>query len=205
MSDDNVNETGETVADAAAGAAGAADSAASAAAAATAPATGDLDLSPRQVVPTAARGKKKPWFAYAVLAVVLAASGFFVFQFLTNSLNYYCNVDEIGVKSNCDVGRSLRIQGVVDKGSVSKDGSVTNFVITFHGVSMPVVLSTEPVGLFQPCIAVVVRGKVIEDTDGSRTFEGNDIEVKHDATYEKDNKDRIDEAQKESDACSRKA
>lgn len=202
MSGDNVNETGETVADAAAGAA---DSAASAPVAATAPATSDLDLSPRQVVPTAARGKKKPWFAYAVLAVVLTAGGFFVFQFLTNSLNYYCNVDEIGVKSNCDVGRSLRIQGVVDKDSISKAGTVTNFVITFHGQSMPVVLSSEPTGLFQECIAVVVRGKVIEDTDGSRTFEGNDIEVKHDATYEKDNKDRIDEAQKESDACSRKA
>ena len=164
----------------------------------------DLDLSPRPVVPTAARGKKKPWFAYGVLALVLVAGGVFVAKFLTNALDYYCNVDEIGVKDGCDVGRNIRIQGVVDKGSVSKDGAVTNFVVTFHGASMPVVLSSKPTGLFQECIPVVITGKVIEADDGTRYFEGNEVLVKHSEDYDQENKDRVATANGEAAACSQK-
>jgi cytochrome c-type biogenesis protein CcmE len=161
----------------------------------------DLNLAPREVVPTAARGKKKPWFAYGVLVLVLVAGGVFVAKFLTNALDYYCNVDEVGVKDGCDVGRNIRIQGVVEKGSVDKTDSVTNFVVTFNGVSMPVVLSSQPTGLFQECIPVVVTGKVVEATDGSRLFEGNELLVKHDANYDKDNKERVEKAGAEADAC----
>ena len=59
------------------------------------PGTPALDLSPRDVVPTAARGKKKPWLAYGVLALVLVTGGVFVTKFLTSAIDYYCNVDEI--------------------------------------------------------------------------------------------------------------
>ena len=75
-----------------------------------------MDLSPREVVPTApGRKRKRPWLAMGVLAAVLIGGGVLVFQFLTNAIDYYCNVDEIGVKDGCDVGRTIRIQGVVEK------------------------------------------------------------------------------------------
>jgi cytochrome c-type biogenesis protein CcmE len=162
---------------------------------------GGMDLSPREVVPTAARGKKKPWFAYGVLAMVLVAGGVVVSKFLTSALDYYCNVDEVGVKDGCDVGRNIRIQGVVEKGSVDQVGSVTNFVVTFNNVSMPVALSSDPTGLFQECIPVVVTGKTVENTDGTRLFEGDEVLVKHDANYDKENKDRVDKSNAEADAC----
>ncbi len=162
----------------------------------------DMDLSPREVVPTAARGKKKPWVAYGVLALVLVAGGVVVTKFLTNALDYYCNVDEVGVKDGCEVGRNIRIQGVVEKGSVDQLGSVTNFVVTFNGASMPVALSSDPTGLFQECIPVVVTGKAVESTDGTRLFEGDEVLVKHDANYDKENKERVDKANAEADACS---
>ena len=163
-----------------------------------------LDLSPRQVVPTAARGKRKPWFAYAVLVLVLVVGGIVVAKFLTSAVDYYCNVDEIGVKDGCDVGKSIRIQGVVDKGSVSEDGAATNFVITFNGASMPVVLGSKPTGLFQECIPVVVTGKVIDGDDGVRFFEGDEVLVKHDENYDEENKDRVATANGEAAACSQK-
>ncbi|MBI4885124.1 MAG: cytochrome c maturation protein CcmE, partial [Actinobacteria bacterium] len=75
-----------------------------------------MDLSPREVIPTAPRGRKKPWFAYAVLALVLVAGGVVVAKFLSSALDYYCNVDEIGVKDGCDEGRNIRIQGTVEQG-----------------------------------------------------------------------------------------
>ncbi len=165
----------------------------------------DVDLSPRQVVPTAARGKKKPWFAYGVLALVLVAGGVVVAKFLTNSLDYYCNVDEVGVKDGCDLDRNIRIQGVVEKGSVDTEGSVTNFVVSFNGVSMPVALSSKPTGLFQECIPVVVTGRATEADDGSRMFEGNEVLVKHDENYDKENADRIGKSNAEADACAAKS
>ena len=156
------------------------------------------------MVPTAARGKRKPWFAYAVLVLVLVVGGIVVAKFLTSAVDYYCNVDEIGVKDGCDVGKSIRIQGVVDKGSVSEDGAATNFVITFNGASMPVVLGSKPTGLFQECIPVVVTGKVIDGDDGVRFFEGDEVLVKHDENYDAENKDRVATANGEAAACSQK-
>ena len=165
----------------------------------------DADLRPREVVATAARGRKKPWFAYGVLALVLVAGGVVVAKFLTNSLDYYCNVDEVEIKDGCDLDRNIRIQGVVEKGSVAENGSVTNFVVTFNGVSMPVALSSEPTGLFQECIPVVVTGRATETADGSRLFEGDEVLVKHDENYDKENADRIGESNAEADACAAKS
>lgn len=164
-----------------------------------------MDLSPREVVPTAPRGRRKPWFAYVVLALVVATGGVVVAKFLTSALDYYCNVDEIGVKSGCDEGRNIRVQGVVEQGSVEHAASAAqvSFVITFNGASLPVRLGTEPTGLFQECIPVVVAGKVIVE-DGDRYFAGNEVLVKHDNEYDAENEDRIDQVNAEAAACSRK-
>lgn len=163
-----------------------------------------MDLSPREVVATAPRGRRKPWFAYAVLAVVLLVGGVVVAKFLTSALDYYCNVDEVGVKDGCDEGRNIRIQGTVEQGSVEQAGATTNFVITFNGVSMPVEVGSQPTGLFQECIPVVVSGRVLRAPDGSRYFAGDEVIVKHDNQYDADNEERIDAANTEAAACSRK-
>ena len=163
-----------------------------------------MDLSPREVVATAPRGRKKPWFAYAVLALVLVAGGVVVAKFLTSALDYYCNVDEIGVRDGCDEGRNIRIQGTVEQDSINIEGTTTNFVITFNGVSMPVELGSEPTGLFQECTPVVVTGKVLRAEDGTRYFAGDEVIVKHDNQYDAKNEDRLDAANAEAAACSRK-
>jgi len=174
-----------------------------------------VDLSPREVVPTAPRGKKKPWFAYAVLAVVLLTGGLFVAKFLTSAIDYYCNVDEISVKDGCDVGRTIRIQGVVDKGTLETtevDGASetspatrTNFTITFNGASIPVVVGSRPTGMFKECQPVVVTGKVVESGDGSQLFEGEEVLVKHSEEYDAENKDRVAKSEAEETSCSQKA
>ena len=163
-----------------------------------------MDLSPREVVATAPRGRKKPWLAYAVLALVLVAGGVVVAKFLTSALDYYCNVDEIGVKDGCDEGRNIRIQGTVERGTVDTSGATTNFVITFNGASMPVELGSKPTGLFQECIPVVVTGKVLRAEDGTRYFAGDEVIVKHDNKYDAENRDRLDDANAEAAACSQR-
>ena len=79
----------------------------------------DMDLSPRAPVGPAASGRKKRnWVPLLVLGLVVIAGGVIVTQFLTQAVDYYCNVDEVGVKDGCDVGRNIRIQGVVQEGTV---------------------------------------------------------------------------------------
>ena len=102
--------------------------------------------------------------------------------------------------AGCDPGRRLRIQGVVDEGSVQNDGIVTSFTVSFNGSQLPVRYDGEPGGIFKECIPVVVHG-VVE----SGVFLGDRIEVKHSNEYVADNPDRVDDEaydSAEDDACS---
>jgi cytochrome c-type biogenesis protein CcmE len=164
-----------------------------------------VDLSPREVVPTAVgRKRKRPVAALVVLGLVLVGGGVMVAKFLTSAVDYYCNVDEVGVKDGCDVGRNIRVQGVVQKGTVEKAASgALSFVIAFHGKEMPISVGSEPTGIFQECIPVVVRGRAIAEGDGV-VFEGDEVIVKHDNSYDAENKDRLQQANAEATTCSQK-
>ena len=164
-----------------------------------------MDLSPRTLEdarPADAAPPKRPpnrrrWVSIGLLVVVLVAGGVVLTKFLTSSLDYYCNADELGTKSGCEAGRRLRVQGTVDEGSVQTADGVTTFSITFDQVTVPVKYdSNSPGGLFQECIPVVIHG--VLQPDG--VFDGDDIEVKHSNEYSEKNQNRLDDA--ESAACS---
>jgi cytochrome c-type biogenesis protein CcmE len=152
-----------------------------------------VDLSPREHAPVATR-RKRPWPAIIVLVVVLLAGGVVVVKFLTSAIDYYCNVDEVGVKSGCETGRRLRIQGTVEEGTVRQQGGVTTFMIAFNGKELPVRYQGEPGGIFQECIPVVVHGRLTAPPGDGGVFVGDLVEVKHSNEYEAANKDRLDKA-----------
>lgn len=157
-----------------------------------------LDLSPRQR-PVARSTRRRPWVAIVVLAGVVVAGGVVLTQFLTSAIDYYCNVDDIDVKEGCEAGRRLRIQGVVDEGSVRDEGTVTAFSVTFGAKSVPVRYEGDPGGIFKECIPVVVHGVL-----SGGVFLGDRIEVKHSNEYEAANPDRVadDSATGEGTGCS---
>ena len=157
-----------------------------------------LDLSPRAVT-TRQQRKRRPWPAIIVLVLVVAAGGIVLTKFLTSAIDYYCNVNEIGSKSGCEAGRRLRVQGVVDEGSIANDGVTTKFEMSFGGVTIPVTYDGEPGGIFKECIPVVVHGIL---TDG--VFLGDRVEVKHSNDYKADNPDRVknEGSTSEGTACS---
>lgn len=159
-----------------------------------------VDLTPRSVEPAAAapRRNRRKWVSIGVLVLVIAAGGVVLTKFLTNSLDYFCNVDEVGHKSGCEAGRQLRIQGTVVEKTLKSSKGITTFEIEFNNVRVPVVYDGDPGGLFQECIPVVVHGVM---NDG--VFDGDEVEVKHSNEYEAKNKDRLDEAnQEKTAACS---
>ena len=152
-----------------------------------------MDLSPREVVPPPAGRvsvRARRWPALAVLALAVAGGGVVVAKFLTSSIDYYCNVDEIGTKAGCEAGRRLRVQGTVDEGSVSHDGGVTSFKITFNERTIPVRYEGDPGGIFQECVPVVVHGRL----NAENLFDGDRVEVKHSNEYEAENSDRLEDA-----------
>jgi len=148
----------------------------------------DLDLSPRPAAPARPpRSAGRRWAPIVVVVVVLAAGGVIVTQFLRSAVDYYCNVDEIGVRDGCDAGRRLRVQGVVDAGSVAHQAGITTFVISFGGRSLPVTYRGEPGGMFAECEPVVVHGRIADD----QVLHGDSIEVKHSNEYVEENPDRV--------------
>jgi cytochrome c-type biogenesis protein CcmE len=158
------------------------------------------DLSPRTRPEPVAPGAKsrRRWMSIIVLCIVLVAGGVIVTQFLRSAVDYYCNVDEIGHRSGCDADRRLRLQGVVEQGSVTHDGGDTDFVIAFNGAQVPVHYDGEPGGIFKECIPVVVHGQFASATG---VFEGDLVEVKHSDEYVAVNDDRLAEADDLAAAC----
>ncbi len=152
----------------------------------------DMDLSPRAPVdPAGSKPKaKRKWFPMIVLGLVIVAGGVIVTQFLTSAVDYYCNVDEVGVRGGCDAGRRIRLQGTVDEGSVEKVANTTVFTISFNGETIPVTYDGEPGGIFKECIPVVVHG-VIENGE----LLGDRVEVKHSDEYVAINDKRVTEAE----------
>ena len=133
-----------------------------------------------------------------VLAGVLVAGGVIVTQFLRSAVDYYCNVDEVGDRSGCDTDRRLRVQGIVERGTVVSTGGDTDFVIAFNGASFAVHYDGEPGGIFKECIPVVVHGRF---DDVGQTFLGDRVEVKHSDEYVSVNDARLNDADAIAESC----
>ena len=158
------------------------------------------DLTPRtgadDVAPS--RRPRRKLVPIIVLGLVFVAGGVIVTQFLRSAVDYYCNVDEVGQRAGCDADRRLRLQGVVERGSVVAEGGETEFDISFNDATISVFYSGEPGGIFKECIPVVVHGNFDTATD---TFLGDRVEVKHSDEYVAVNDERLTEADELAGEC----
>jgi cytochrome c-type biogenesis protein CcmE len=155
-----------------------------------------LDLTPR-THPTDrhpdARGRKRANpLVWVVLAGVVAALGFVVFNGLSGATLYFRNADE-AVAEREELGtRRFRLQGLVVDDAV-REGDVATFEVEFNGVTVPVRSTDGIPSLFQPGRPVVMEGHFAAGEEV--LFLADRVLVKHDETYEADNADRIDDAE----------
>lgn len=156
-----------------------------------------MDLKPRpvDVAPAAAKHPKRKWWAVGLLVAVLGFGGFIIAKFLTDSIDYYCNVDELGRKDGCSADKRIRIQGAVKEGSKQFENGITSFVITWNGAELPVRYDGVPTSeIFQECIDVIVQGQLRGDV-----FEGDNVEVRHSNEYQSN--DKVAQDSERSAAC----
>ena len=140
---------------------------------------------------------KRRWAPILIVVLALVFGGVVVTKFLTSAIDYYCNVDEVGVRSGCNGERRIRIQGIVKKDSLSKADGTTTFVMEWNKKDVKVSYLGDPGGIFQECIPVVAHGRM-----SGNVFDSDRIEVKHSNQYVEKNKARVDAANKEAAACS---
>jgi cytochrome c-type biogenesis protein CcmE len=76
-------------------------------------------------------------------------------------------------------GKTFRIGGMVEKGSVSRQGVEVRFVVTDTAKSIPVVYSGTLPDLFREGKGVVAQGQL--DADG--VFRAREVLAKHDENY----------------------
>jgi cytochrome c-type biogenesis protein CcmE len=152
-----------------------------------------MDLTPRTDVSAAdvRSPKKRRIVPVLLLVAVLVAGGVIITQFLNSAVDYFCNVDEVGVRDGCETEQRIRVQGTVDPGSIDQSiTGVTQFSMSFGDATMAVRYDGDPGGIFQECIPVVVHGEV--DADGE--LMGDRVEVRHSDEYEAENDDNLEAA-----------
>lgn len=158
----------------------------------------DMDLTPRSDADAVAapRKKKRNLAAMLLLVGVFVAGGVIVTQFLSSAVDYFCNVDEVGVRDGCETERRIRLQGTVDPGSIDQSvPGVTAFTMTFNDATIPVRYDGDPGGIFQECIPVIVHGEIFDDV-----LEGDRLEVRHSDEYAAENEDNLSAAQAQVEA-----
>ena len=117
----------------------------------------------------------------ALIAAGLAAVGLaaaLVLNAFRSNLVFFFTPSQIAAHE-APTGRSLRIGGLVEAGSVRRDGVTVHFIVTDTAQSIPVVYSGILPDLFKEGKGVVAQGEL--GTNG--VFLASEVLAKHDENY----------------------
>lgn len=154
-----------------------------------------FDLTPRTApAPSADRGRTRTWLAVGGLGLVVAALAVVLFNGLRDASTFFYNVDEAVAKQSTLGTRRFRMQGNVVAGTVRSSADGVDFVVRYKDARVQVHHVGDPPELFGPRIPVVLEGAF---GPGGRSFESDQILIRHDNTYDEKNSARVREATKD--------
>ena len=138
-----------------------------------------VDLTPVVLAP---RKRSSNVRTIGVLVVLVGAVGLLLSQGLFRNLNYFVTVDEVLAQKQHYGTNTLRLEGLVQRGTVTRTDVGTSFTLDgSKGHRVAVSVTGTPPQLFQANIPVVVVGHFLSSS--SLDFSGNQILVKHTANY----------------------
>jgi len=121
------------------------------------------------------RNRRLAAIALGVVALGIAAA--LVLRALDKSLVFFFTPSQIAA-NEAPQGRLFRIGGMVEKGSVKRDGVEVRFVVTDTAKSIPVTYRGALPDLFREGQGIIARGKL----DGGQ-FVAEEVLAKHDENY----------------------
>jgi cytochrome c-type biogenesis protein CcmE len=129
--------------------------------------------------------KRTTWLAIGALLVAAAALGFIAFGNLGNNLVYYWTPAEMLTAGSKAYGATIRLGGIVQKGSVAWDAGHTELSFRVANDATPTAPSVlvkareTPPQMFREGIGVVVEGTF----DKAQVFTSNRLLVNHSNEY----------------------
>lgn len=122
--------------------------------------------------------KKKRRIQLVVAGFACIAAGFAAVYFAAgDAFQYFYSPSDIA-KNRPDDGQVIRVGGLVEEGSIAKDGETVSFVVTDGGNTIPVTFTGILPDLFSEGQGMIATGKL---QDG--TFVADEILAKHDEEY----------------------
>lgn len=153
----------------------------------------DLDLTPRTTAASVARGGRRRWPAYALVAVILAGVAFVAYRAVSDASTFFLTADEAVAQQQSLGSRRFNLEGVVVPGTTEEVAGGVTFTLQNNGVQITVRHIGDPPDLFQDGIPVVITGSFASTQPGAR-FESDTMIVRHDNNYDVDNADRLKRA-----------
>jgi len=123
------------------------------------------------------RKQRRMTFVLAGLAVIGVAVGLVLFAFQDNLVFFHTPTDV--VEKDLAVNKRFRLGGLVEEGSVERDGLTTRFRITDTARTVQVVYKGMLPDLFREGQGVVSQGSLNQN----RTFVATEVLAKHDENY----------------------
>lgn len=122
--------------------------------------------------------KRRRLIFVALGMLALGGATALVLSALDDTLVYFFTPSDLKTR-HVEAGRRLRIGGLVEKGTVVKEGDTVRFVVTDLTASLPVVYTGILPDLFREGQGVVAEGSL----DGDGTFHASEVLAKHDENY----------------------
>jgi cytochrome c-type biogenesis protein CcmE len=123
---------------------------------------------------------------------VLGVAAFLILRAFNENLVFFISPTDV-LTQKAPQGRSFRLGGLVEVGSVKREGVKVNFKVSDTVNAIPVVYQGILPDLFKEGKSVVAQGKLAPDG----TFQASEVLAKHDENYmPKEAADAMDRAQK---------
>jgi len=116
--------------------------------------------------------------AIALGLVALGVATALVLSAFQKNLVFFFSPTQVAAKE-APLGRTFRIGGIVEPGSVKRDGVEVRFAVTDTAKTIPVLYRGSLPDLFREGKMVVAQGQL--GTDG--TFQAREVLAKHDENY----------------------
>jgi cytochrome c-type biogenesis protein CcmE len=124
--------------------------------------------------------KVKSRISFLILSIVLLITAvFFILSSLRENVVYFLTPTEVKQKEDLEIGRSIRIGGMVKKNSIYADSKEIKFIITDFKNEVIVSFSGTVPNLFSEEKGVIAEGKLKD----KKFFVADRILAKHDENY----------------------